>query len=174
MASLDEALLQECKVIVTQGSSTISTLVDAAKKGKWTSADTTSLTNLIQPLISYLAGYNSVGIIASGGISFGVGVEEVPGVVLNTQDLSAAPYFYNFIGGSFGFSEGVEAGVGILIAQGTPNTLSGLQAFVDAGVTLVGGVGVQYSAGGQWYIFVSTGEDVNISVGAGDVSVKQL
>ena len=174
MASLDEALLNECKIIVTQGSSTISTLVDAAKKGKWTSADTNQLLSLIQPLVSYLAGYNSVGIIASGGISFGVGVEEVPGVVLNTQDLSAAPYFYNFIGGSLGFSEGVEAGVGILIAQGTPNTLSGPQFFADADVTLVGGVGVQYSAGGQWYIFVSTGEDANISIGAGGVSVKQL
>lgn len=174
MASLPQALLQECQVLVTQSASTISSLVDAAKKGKWTTANTAQLQSLVQPLLTYLDGFNSVGVIASGGISFGVGVEEVPGVLLNNQDLSAAPWFYNFVGASLGLSEGVDAAVGIFIAQGTPNTLGGWQVFADAGITIVGGIGVQVSAGGQYFIFVSTGEDVNFSVGGGDVSVKQL
>ncbi len=174
MASLPQALLQECQVLVTQSASVISSLVEAAKKGKWTSSDTTQLQSLVQPLLSYLDGFNSVGVIASAGASFGVGVEEVPGVLLNNQDLDAAPYFYNFVGGSLGFSEGLDGAVGILIAQGTPSTLGGWQVFADAGITIVGGGGVQVSTGGQYFIFVSTGEDVNFSVGAGEVSVKQL
>ena len=174
MTTLSSVLLQECKAIVQNGSGAIKDLVNAAKKGKWTSQDTTQLVSLVQPLIQYLEGYNSVGFIVAGSVGFIVSAEEVPGVVLNTQNLTAAPYFYNFIGGDIGLSEGAEAAVGVLIAEGVPSSLSGWQVFADASATVVGGVGVQYSPEGQFFVFVATGEEVNISVGGGDTSVKQL
>lgn len=174
MTPLNSALLNEVKTIVQQGPSTINSLVEAAKKGKWTSSDTTQLVGLVQPLLQFLEGYNSVGILASAGASFGIGAEEVPGVVANTQDINATPYFYNFVAASFGFQEGLDGALGILIAQGTPSTLSGAQAFVDANVTIVAGVGVSFSADDQIMIFVSTGEDVSLALGAGWTYIKQL
>ncbi len=129
---------------------------------------------LIQPLLGFLEGYNSVGVLTSAGASFGIGAEEVPGVVANTQDINGTPYFYNFVAGSIGFSEGLDGALGILIAQGTPLTLSGAQAFVDADITLVAGVGVSFSADDQVMIFISTGEEANLSVGAGWTYIKQL
>ncbi len=145
-----------------------------AQSGQWTSQDTTQFTALIQPLLSYVEGYDSVGFIVSGSIEAGVGGEEVPGVVTEVSAPTSLPYFYNFVGADIGLAEGAELSVGILIAKGKPDKLGGIQVFADGSATVVGGVGVQDSLDGQIFVFVSTGEELNISVGAGYVTVKQL
>ncbi len=72
-------------------------------------------------------------------------------------------------------AEGGEGAAGILVAQGEPSSLKGFQLFADADITVGAGVGVQSTAGReQWFVFVSAGEELDLSVGAGHVSVKQL
>ena len=173
-SSLPQALINECVAIAQQSPSVIQDLVNAAKGGGWTSSDTQQLAGLLQPLVSYMAGYDTVGIIVAGMLDLGLGAEDIPGVVTEVTNLTAAPYYYNFLGVSIGAEEGGEASVGILIAKGEPDKLKGFHTFGDAAVTVGAGVTVQYSSDGQWFVFVSAGEELDLSVGGGHVTVKQL
>jgi len=172
--SLSTTIINECAAIAQNGSAAINSLVSAAKSGTWTTADTNQFVALVQPVLQYLGDYNSVGIVVSGSAELGIGAEEVVGVVGDTTSMTSAPYIYQFLGVDVGVSEGMDASVGMIVAQGKPSSLHGFHTFADASMSVGAGIGVQVSTDGQWFIFFDAGEDADLSAGEGHVTVKQL
>jgi hypothetical protein len=66
--SLSTTIINECAAIAQNGSAAIQSLVNAAKSGTSTTADTNQFVALVQPVLQYLSDYDSVGIVVSGSV----------------------------------------------------------------------------------------------------------
>jgi len=121
-------------------------------------------------------GFQSLGVLVGGGGSLGVGAEVCTGWLTGLSGKSAgSSYCITSTAVTVGAEEGATGFVGVYMSTEPADSAGGLEFFSEVGAGL--GVGVAYRDFATWggevgqMVMVTTGEELELSVGIGDTIV---
>ena len=121
-------------------------------------------------------GFQSLGVLVGGGGSVGVGAEVCTGWLTGLSGESAgSSYSITSTAVTVGAEEGATGFIGVYMSTEPADSAGGLEFFSEVGAGL--GVGVAYRDFATWggevgqMVMVTTGEELELSVGIGDTVV---
>ena len=171
------------QLLVEDGTLVAQILVDSAK-GDWAGAmnamsallNTSAFASLLS-LVSK-AGFKTIGFMGGAEGGFIISAGATAGLLTGTQHPGQ---FYSYAGASvaIGITEGLVALTGLFVANKEPQDCGGIEFYLDASFDAFVGGSIQpftSSPGGASGVrfFVTTGEEIEISVGTGYATVKHL